>query len=179
MARAIYDARHPVISGVGHETDFTITDFVADLRAPTPSAAAELAVPDLSSLRPALAQIDGRLLEAVKAGLAARQRAVRAQTQLLWLLSPRRTLDSNRQQVDVLTGRLTRAAVRILDRRRAQLAVAGASLSAVSPLATLGRGFAIVRDANGHIIRSATAVHPGQVFVVQLGDGQFGAQVTT
>jgi exodeoxyribonuclease VII large subunit len=179
VARAVYDAGHPIISGVGHETDFTITDFVADLRAPTPSAAAELAAPDLSNLRPALAEINNRLLEALNAGLAARRRAVQAQAQLLWLLSPRRTLDSDRQQVDVLVGRLGYAAGRILDWQRARLAVAGASLSAVSPLATLGRGFAIVRDAEGRIIRSATAARPGQLIVVQLSDGQFGAQVTS
>ena len=178
LARTIYAARHPIISGVGHETDFTITDFVADLRAPTPSAAAELAVPDLSGLRPALVGMSGELAAALSAGLATRRESVRARAQLLLLLSPRRMLDSDRQQVDALAGRLAGSAARALDRRRGRLAVAAAGLSAVSPLATLARGFAIVRDAEGRLIRSVAQARPGAALTIQLGDGAFGAQVT-
>jgi len=178
LARTIYAARHPIISGVGHETDFTITDFVADLRAPTPSAAAELAVPDLSGLRPALVGMSGELAAALSAGLATRRESVRARAQLLLLLSPRRMLDSDRQQVDALAGRLAGSAARALDRRRGRLAVAAAGLSAVSPLATLARGFAIVRDAEGRLIRSVAQARPGSALTIQLGDGAFGAQVT-
>lgn len=179
VARAIYLARHPIISGVGHETDFTIADFVADLRAPTPSAAAELAVPDLSGLRPALADLGAQLAAALGDALAARRAAVRARAQLLLLLSPRRMLDSDRQQVDALAARLAAGLDRNLDRRRGRLAVAVAGLSAVSPLATLARGFAIVRDAEGRLIRSVAQVRPGTPITIQLGDGAFGAQVTS
>lgn len=178
VARAVYVARHPIISGVGHETDFTITDFVADLRAPTPSAAAELAVPDLSGLRPALADTAARLAAALADELATRRDAVRRQAQLLLLLSPRRLLDSDRQQVDALAGRLAVGLDRSLDRRRGRLAVAAAGLAAVSPLATLARGFAIVRDAEGRLIRSVAQARPGAAITIQLGDGAFGAQVT-
>jgi exodeoxyribonuclease VII large subunit len=178
VARAIYLARHPIISGVGHETDFTIADFVADLRAPTPSAAAELAVPDLSGLRPALADLGAQLAAALGDGLAARRAAVRARAQLLLLLSPRRMLDSDRQQVDALAARLVAGLDRSLDRRRGRLSVAVAELSAVSPLATLARGFAIVRDAEGRLIRSVAQARPGTAITIQLGDGAFGAQVT-
>ena len=163
VARAVYEARHPIISGVGHETDFTITDFVADLRAPTPSAAAELAVPDLAGVRPALAQMDAALAAVLLDDLAARRAAVRSFVQLLALLSPRRLLDSDRQQVDGLAGRL---------------AIAGAGLSAVSPLATLARGFAIVRDADGRLIRAVGEARPGATITIQVSDGTFGAQVT-
>ena len=179
VARAIYLARHPIISGVGHETDFTIADFVADLRAPTPSAAAELAVPDLSGLRPALADLGAQLAASLGDGLAARRAAVRARAQLLLLLSPRRMLDSDRQQVDALAARLVAGLDRSLDRRRGRLAVAVAELSAVSPLATLARGFAIVRDAEGRLIRSVAQARPGTAITIQLGDGAFGAQVTS
>lgn len=178
VARAIYEVRHPIISGVGHETDFTITDFVADLRAPTPSAAAELAVPDLAGVRPALAQIETALSAALFDGLALRRETVRSRAQLLSLLSPRRLLDSDRQQVDALTGRLDRSIRRAVDRQRGRLAVAGASLSAVSPLATLARGFAIVRDAEGRLIRAVDEAQPGATLTIQVSDGTFGAQVT-
>ena len=178
VARAVYDTRHPIISGVGHETDFTITDFVADLRAPTPSAAAELAVPDMAGVRPALAQMDAALLAALLEDLAKRRAAVRSRAQLLALLSPRRLLDSDRQQVDGLAGRLDRSVRRALDRQRGRLAVAGAALSAVSPLATLARGFAIVRDADGRLIRAVDEARPGAAITIQVSDGTFGAQVT-
>ena len=179
VARAIYEARHPIISGVGHETDFTITDFVADLRAPTPSAAAELAVPDLAGVRPALAQMDVALTATLFDGLALRREAVRSRIQLLALLSPRRLLDSDRQQVDALTGRLDRSIRRAVDRQRGRLAVAGAALSAVSPLATLARGFAIVRDTDGRLIRAVSEARPGATITIQVSDGAFGAQVTS
>jgi exodeoxyribonuclease VII large subunit len=178
VARAVYEARHPIISGVGHETDFTITDFVADLRAPTPSAAAELAVPDLAGVRPALAQMDAALAAVLLDDLAARRAAVRSFVQLLALLSPRRLLDSDRQQVDGLAGRLERSVRRALDRQRGRLAIAGAGLSAVSPLATLARGFAIVRDADGRLIRAVGEARPGATITIQVSDGTFGAQVT-
>ncbi|MBK7215740.1 MAG: exodeoxyribonuclease VII large subunit [Candidatus Promineofilum sp.] len=178
VARAVYEARHPIISGVGHETDFTITDFVADLRAPTPSAAAELAVPDLAGVRPALAQMDAALAAVLLDDLAARRAAVRSFAQLLALLSPRRLLDSDRQQVDGLAGRLERSVRRALDRQRGRLAIAGAGLSAVSPLATLARGFAIVRDADGRLIRAVGEARPGATITIQVSDGTFGAQVT-
>ena len=179
VARTIYAARHPIISGVGHETDFTITDFVADLRAPTPSAAAELAVPDLSGVRPALVDIGAQLTAALSDTLAARRQTMRARAQLLLLLSPRRLLDSDRQQVDALAARLAVGLGHGLDRRRGRLAVAAAGLSAVSPVATLARGFAIVRDAEGRLIRSVSQARPGTAITIQLGDGSFGAQVTS
>jgi exodeoxyribonuclease VII large subunit len=178
VARAIYEARHPIISGVGHETDFTISDFVADLRAPTPSAAAELAVPDLAGVRPALAQMDIALTATVLKGIAQRREAVRSSAQLLALLSPRRLLDSDRQQVDALTGRLDRSIRRVVDRRQGRLAVAEAALSAVSPLATLARGFAIVRDGDGRLIRAVNEARPGATITIQVSDGTFRAQVT-
>ena len=177
VARAIYAARHPIISGVGHETDFTIADFVADLRAPTPSAAAELAVPDLSGIGPVVRELKEVLTSAMVDGLTARREIVRTRAQLLGLLSPQRLLDSYRQRVDVLVSRLSVAAQRGLDRRRGQLAVAGASLSAVSPLGTLARGFAIVRDADGRVIRSQSQAVPGARITVQVSDGSFGATV--
>lgn len=177
VARAIFAARHPVISGIGHETDFTIADFVADLRAPTPSAAAELAVPDLSGVGPALAETRATLTAAIGGALAARREALRARAQWLTLLSPQRLLDSDRQRVDMLAGRLAGSVARGLERRRGRLAVAGSSLMAFNPQATLARGFAIVRGPDGELIRSVVQARPGAPLRVQVSDGVFGATV--
>jgi len=177
VARAIYAARHPIISGVGHETDFTIADFVADVRAPTPSAAAELVAPDLSGVNFLLGEMQAAMRAAIGDGLVARRQAIRAQTQMLGLLSPTRLLDSNRQRIDVLAARLGVAGQRRLDRQRGRLAVAGAGLSAVSPLATLARGFAIVRDADGRVVRKRTQVRPGDRVTIEVSDGAFGATI--
>lgn len=177
VARAVFAARHPIISGVGHETDFTITDFVADLRAPTPSAAAELAVPDLSAIRPVLVEFDQSLAASMISLIGQHREAVRARMQLLWLLNPRRTVDSNRQTVDGMADRLGRAAQRVLDHRNARLAVAQASLSAFNPEATLARGFAIVRDKDGRIVRSVRQARPDAALTVQVSDGAFDVRV--
>ena len=177
VARAIYAARHPIISGVGHETDFTIADFVADLRAPTPSAAAELAVADLAGLQPALAQMSDTLTAALLNAVAARREALRARAQWLAVLSPRRLLDSDRQRVDALAERMGFSMSRGLERRRSRWAVAAGSLATVSPLATLARGFAIVRDAEGALIRSTAQARPGAAVTVQVSDGVFRARV--
>lgn len=177
VARAVYAARHPIISGIGHETDFTITDFVADLRAPTPSAAAELAVPDLSNIRPILRDLSVELIATMNDIIAYNRETVRARSQVLWLISPRRTIDADRQHVDNLTGRLSRATHRIFDRQAGRLAVARAELAAVSPEATLARGFAIVRDADGRVIRTLAQVQPGENITIRVSDGVFGARV--
>ncbi len=178
VARAIFAARHPIISGVGHETDFTIADFVADLRAPTPSAAAELAVPDLSNIRPVLDSLALMMRDEVAQQLAGRRETVRVNAQLLSLLSPRRTIDADRQRIDGLVERSGRAAQRIHDRYAGRLAVARASLAAVNPETTLARGFAIVRDASGQVIREIAQVRPGEGISVQISDGTFGARVS-
>ncbi len=178
VARAIFAARHPLISGVGHETDFTIADFVADLRAPTPSAAAELAVPDMAEMRPYLQLQRQQLREAMLLTLNDKQRQVQAQRQLLTLLSPRRQLDSFGQGMDVLTGRLDRAISRLLERKENRFNLLKNHLEAVSPFATLARGYAIVRTADGRIVRSAKAISPGDPLHIQVHDGDFNAQVT-
>lgn len=177
VARAVFAARHPIISGIGHETDFTITDFVADLRAPTPSAAAELAVPDLSAIRPVLVELDQALAASMMSLIGQHREAVRARMQLLGLLNPRRAVDSNRQTVDGLADRLARAAQRTLDHRIARVAVAQASLGAFNPEATLARGYAIVRDQEGRIVRSVGQAKPDTALTVQVSDGAFDVRV--
>jgi exodeoxyribonuclease VII large subunit len=178
VARAIFAARHPVIVGVGHETDFTIADFVADVRAPTPSAAAELVAPDLSDYPAYIAHAADRLADALDQRLNEARRRLKSQVQFLGLLSPRSRLDNARQTNDVLVARMAAAIERRIERLRARLDLTAAELAAVSPLGALNRGFAIVRDANGDLVRRVADVAPGARLTVQVSDGRFGATVS-
>ncbi len=178
VARAVAACRHPVISGVGHETDFTIADFVADLRAPTPSAAAELAVPDQADLRQRIGAWQGRLQAAIGQHLTEARRALDRQQQALQRLSPRARLDAHRQQVDELTRRLEQAWDHHLALRRSALAGWEARLASLSPLATLERGYALVRRReDGALVRSVEQVQPGDALTLRLHDGELGAIV--
>jgi exodeoxyribonuclease VII large subunit len=173
VARAIAAARHPIISGVGHETDFTITDFVADERAPTPSAAAERAVPDLSEMHVLLRERRRRLTAVMQRRLQLHRAEVIQLRRTLSHLSPRVRLENNRQRIDSLNGRLEQATRRRLEQIRSRLIVAQTGLTAVGPAATLKRGYAIVRREDGQIVRSVTAVAPGDQLAVQVMDGEF------
>jgi exodeoxyribonuclease VII large subunit len=177
LARTIAAARHCVISGVGHEVDFTIADFVADLRAPTPSAAAELAVPDANEQRARLNALQVSLTGEMQALLGDKRRAVQTLVRNLSHLSPQASLNNNRQRIDALYGRAEQAISRLLERRQSRLALAHARLGTVSPLATLSRGYAIVRRQDGRILRAIKQVAAGDHLRVQVADGEFGATV--
>jgi exodeoxyribonuclease VII large subunit len=177
VARAITACRHPVVSGVGHETDFTIADFVADVRAPTPSAAAELAVPDQAELRQRLQSRGERLQQSLRHRLAQARQAVTQQKTALRRSSPRLRLDIHRQQLDDLTRRAARALELSLTWRRSAALALGAQLTALSPLATLRRGYAIVRrEDTGLIVHSVGQVSTGDELRIRVRDGEFGAE---
>ena len=177
VARAIFAAQHPVISGVGHETDFTIADFVADLRAPTPSAAAELAVPDREELAPGVLGMVNALSSLMQANLQQKRWQVERQVQALRLHSPVSRLDNNRQQLDNLLGRLDQSIQRFLQERKSKLMVAQVGLTAVSPLATLARGYAIVRDGSDRVVSQVQDIATGDSLTVQVSDGTFDVVV--
>ncbi|MGH2538874.1 MAG: exodeoxyribonuclease VII large subunit [Candidatus Promineifilaceae bacterium] len=177
VARAIFACRRPVISGVGHETDLTIADLVADLRAPTPSAAAEMATPDRGDALAALAGLKEALTAGIGALLARWREQLQGLDRELGHLSPRSRLDSGRQRLDWLAGRLDAAGLLRLERVRGRLLLAQAGLQAVSPQATLARGYAIVRARDGQLVRSVGQVTPGMALDVTLGDGHFGVTV--
>ena len=178
VARAIFAASHPIISGVGHEVDFTIADFVADLRAPTPSAAAELAVPDVVELRPFFNNIQQQMKAIVLEQIGQHRWQVQTLKRSLSHLSPQVGIAGNRQRLDGWHARLERAMQRRLDESRHRFSLLQTQLTAVSPMATLGRGYAIVRDDNGRIVRSPANVQSGDPLTVQVRDGQFGVVVT-
>lgn len=180
VARAIFASPLPLISGVGHETDTTIADFVADLRAPTPSAAAELAVPDMTELREHLhytrMRLDGLLTQA----LHTRRSAVRSASATIERHAPRRRLAHDRQQVDDCARRLLRAAQMTTERHRLALQGLRGRLEALSPLATLARGYAVVRHAtSGAVLTSPHEVPPGTALRLTLRDGDLAAIVSS
>ena len=177
VARAIFEADHPIIVGVGHETDFTIADFVADLRAPTPSVAAELAVPDRSELS---AQVLGLAAAAgadLRVNLEDQRRLVAGLARALGHLSPVNKLDSGRQQVDWLAARLDQAVAQLVAERRSRFMIRFTALEAVNPLSTLRRGYAIVRKTDGTLIKSDKSVSGGDLINIQVADGEFDATV--
>jgi exodeoxyribonuclease VII large subunit len=178
VARAIVACRHPVISGVGHETDFTIADLSADVRAPTPSAAAELAVPDRSELAVVVAGLAARLAETMQGRVEELRFAVEGQRRALRHLSPRARLRDARQRVDDLMGAGVSGVQHGLALRRERLTGLAARLESLSPLATLARGYAIVRqDETGALVSSVTHISSGDRLAVRVADGEFGARV--
>ena len=176
VARAVFASPRPVVSAVGHETDFTIIDFVADLRAPTPSAAAELVVPDVGELQETIAQFAGRAASAVwqltrrsrdQVGALLARPVLRRPEQIIW---------DRRQQVDDLVARGDAAMRGCLQASRARAENALARVEALSPRATLRRGYSVTRRTDdGALIRSVAQVESGLGLTVAVADGAFGA----
>ncbi|WNL41605.1 exodeoxyribonuclease VII large subunit [Halomonas sp. PAMB 3264] len=220
LARAIFNSRLPVMSAVGHEVDTTLADFAADVRAPTPSAAAERLVPDGRALLQALGQSEARLTRAVRASL--QRESQRLDHLRARLKHPGEQLAQRRQHVETLFQRLQRAmnhslgqqqsrtaqlakrlasqdmarlqqaeqarlaqldrrlksaVARTLEARRARLSSVARELNAVSPLAVLGRGYAIAQDSAGQVVRRAEDTAPGQTLSLRLGEGRLSVEV--
>lgn len=171
VARAVYACRTPVISGVGHETDFTIIDFVSDLRAPTPSAAAELSVPDRMKESEKCALYSVRMSSSMNNRIA-RERAElkRLQTSNV-LRSLKSLLGEKRMSLDVLEESMNRSMDRRMQSERAALVVNAGKLDAFNPLKVLSRGYSVARNADGSIIRSVENVSAGDEIQMYLEDG--------
>ncbi len=220
VARAIFSSTIPVVSAVGHETDFSIADFVADVRAPTPSAAAELVSPDQNEVVARLTQIERRLLRAIRSELEQARQAL--QLRQSRMLHPRHRLQAGMQRVDHLEVRLGRAMHAELHRRQAQLesriaalarcvpsdllhryrqrhdylserlrrsmtrvlqlrgerlGVSSQLLHTVSPLQTVARGYAIITDTAGAIVRDSTQLQSGDTITARLARGELTCEV--
>jgi exodeoxyribonuclease VII large subunit len=177
VARAIFASAIPVISAVGHETDFTVADFVADKRAETPTAAAQMAVPDTAALRALLD--DGRieLLDAARRRLAHMRLRVKSggRAELLAALE-RATGDASRRAAD-LRAELSRLAERALSERGTRVAACGAALASLDPDAVLARGYAVLTAADGAVIASASDAHRGDAISAHLADGSLALEV--
>jgi exodeoxyribonuclease VII large subunit len=178
VVRAVFNSRLPVISGVGHETDFTLADFAADLRAPTPTAAAELATPDREELIARVRQLSRELDDAASARLDYESSQLANLQRGLERLSPLRTIKERQQRVDELGFRSLLAAQGILARAHARYSGMNQLLSSLNPEAVLQRGYAIVRDPVGEIIRSVKQSIPDSHVSIKVSDGEFNARVT-
>ena len=177
LAREIAACEIPVISAVGHETDFTICDFVADLRAPTPSAAAELVFPDRFALK---AELDARLARIgalTLSGVQARRRQLQTLSASRAMRSPAMVLAEKQMRVDELWVRLQNAGGQMLARKKQTLGASVGKLEALSPLAVLQRGYAVAADGAGEVATSASAFKVGQPMTVRFADGAVNATV--
>jgi len=201
VARAIHACRIPVVSAVGHEIDFTIADFAADLRAPTPSAAAELLVPDAAEFLRRIERDRSQLTSCMRRALRSlSQRTDRAQARLrslhprvrlrvgrerlgglrtrLRMLHPRTQLRLKAERLRALSDRMGRAAHSRLRESRLRVNELARALNAVSPLATLERGYTILSDpASSAVIRSVQQANPGTRLLARVADGQFIVRV--
>jgi len=177
VARAIAASALPVISGVGHETDFTLADFAADHRAPTPTGAAAAAVPDRLELAGQVRSLRGRQAQAMAQRLAGQRQRLAHSQRLLARLSPVAQIAGRRQQVDDLSLAMQRQMRHRLALRRAELAGLHARLAALDPRAVLQRGYAIVyHQPTGQIVTSTQAVAAGDPLRIVVADGEFAAR---
>jgi exodeoxyribonuclease VII large subunit len=178
VARAIAASEIPVISCVGHETDTTIADYVADVRAPTPSAAAELAVPDKDAVLEQLSGYEGDLASLIVHRLEALGHRLDGLRRHPFLQSPYRMYEDRMRRVDELYSRLPEAARRRVMDAEKDLALQAQRLDAFSPLKVLGRGYAIAQKGDGSIVRSPKQVKPGDVLRLRVHEGQIHCEVT-
>lgn len=173
VARAIFASEIPIISAVGHETDFTIADFVADLRAPTPSAAAEIAVPSQLELLSKISTMSGRMQTAVINGLKNR----RLYIEKLAIRSPQNRIDDLRQQNDNLLKQAEKSFLLSFEGKKKELLKICGKLDALSPLGVMARGYAIASREDGTVIRTVTQMIPGEEFNLRFADGECGCVV--
>lgn len=178
VARAIFASELPVISAVGHETDFTIADFVSDLRAPTPSAAAELATESLDSVKEDLAELTDRLDRNVQAVLISSKRRLDFLKERPVLKRPLEGIRRTQMYLEEKERLLLRETLRRLEKDKQKLAVAEAGLQAVSPFSIMQRGYAMLMDTKGKPVTTAEAAAVGQALQVRMKDGILQVEVT-
>ena len=178
VARAIFDSKIPVISAVGHEPDVTISDYVADLCAATPSNAAELAVPDQQELRKKLSMMQASMEQSVQKTLKLSRQRLTGLAEKRALQSPLNYVEDRRVLLDFLSTRLHAAGQKMLHEKKQRFVRLTAALDAMSPLKVLSRGYSMVTDEAGTLVTSADTVEPGQRIHVSLRSGSLTAQVT-
>ncbi len=167
VARAIFDSDIPIISAVGHETDFTIADFVADMRAPTPSAAAEISVPSQTELEAYISGCRGLLIKSMLEGLQSRRLLIESRQ----LKNPTDKINDMRLRIDREVKSLEHLASRAISSRQKGFAGLCASLQALSPLAVMARGYAIAESKDGVAVKSTSQLPSGEKFTLILSDG--------
>ena len=177
LARAVYNSEIPVISAVGHETDFAICDFVADMRAPTPSAAAELAVPDANELQYALSALKNRMFLNVSSGIADRRSRLEYLTSKGALKSPDEMLSNRSQRLDTAFSKMLSSYENRIGGKKVEFISAATALSKLDPMSVLMRGFAFVSDKSGKNVYSSQALAKGDKINVRFHDGSAVCEV--
>ena len=178
VAYAIYQSDIPVISAVGHEPDVTIADFVADLRAATPSNAAELAVPDQDALRQNLDSMSTVMSNLLSRQIRNARRQLNILSQSPSLISPDQYILQRKKALELLKGRVFTAQTRLIHGHKQRYIAATAKLDAMSPLKVLTRGYAMVQDEENNVIRSVKQSKVGESLFISLSDGAVSATVT-
>lgn len=176
LARTIAKSDIPIISAVGHETDFTICDFVADLRAPTPSAAAELATPNMTELLSYFKSVKDSLPAIMQRRIDFEKQELDNLASSKVLLSPEEFINIRKNELDVLSADMIKAFKAILSENQREFAALSAKLDALSPLSVLSRGYSIVQNKN-KVIKSAKELNIGQNIMVKLSDGKAECEV--
>ena len=176
VARAVAESRIPIISAVGHETDFTICDFVADMRAPTPSAAAELAVPDSRELREALDMARDRISSLTENRILSERKKLELAAKALESASPVKKLEDDKKRLEFAAEKLRTLMASRIENENARFAAVCGKLNALSPLNVISRGYAAVYSG-GRVVSKITDVSVGDVLTVKMSDGSLKTQI--
>lgn len=171
LARAVYNSEIPVVSAVGHETDFTICDFVADVRASTPSAAAELVSPEIESMKSDVLYYQKKLYDLITSKISFEKQRLEHLSKSKVLSSPLETVHNRNMKLDMLTARMKTAYTTILSEKQRKFASLNAKLDALSPLKILSRGYSIAEKDNA-VIKSVNSVNVDDIITVRLFDGK-------
>lgn len=177
VARAIFDSEIPVISAVGHEPDITIADYVADLRAATPSNAAELAVPDASEIREVLLGMNIRTVQALNRSLSQRRDRLTTLSEKRVMKSPLNYIEDRRLLLDHAQKHFISALQRNISQKKERFVHLAASMDAMSPLKVLGRGYSLAQKTDGTVIKSAADVQCGEAITLRLSSGALNCEV--
>lgn len=177
VARAIYASNIPVISAVGHEPDVTISDYVADARASTPSNAAEIAVPDVSDIRELLSNLEIREEQSINKQLMRLSSRLNDLKERRVIQNPMAYVDGKRADLDYMRDKLISSSDRIISSKRNEFVALAASLDAMSPLKVLSRGYSITAGGNGEMVRSINDVQPGEKLRICVSDGVIKCRV--
>jgi exodeoxyribonuclease VII large subunit len=178
LAREIAASELPIVSAVGHEVDYSISDFVADLRAATPSAAAELTIPDSEDARRYVDNLYARLTKPVEENLRRRRATLELLTSAGVLTSPEAMYTRRKEAIKAFGDRMDRSILHLQAQNRQTMTRLTAQLEALSPLAVLGRGYTMTKDADGNIVTSAAMLSEGDGLIVRFADGEALATVT-